>query len=570
MIADVDLSNAEFPSKAGILSFVLAAVSLDEQPSYIALSYMCGLDPPTQIISVNGSPYKIRANLHEFMCAVAAKRLVGKPLFIDAVAINQADLTERSSQVRLMRDVYLQASEVIAWLGAWALQTNAQIPSGGVRRWDKALEKLMHNELSAHSGMGMDLMLAWAKSTMSRHDNVSPNLKLKFMEADRMNLIYAYHAAQRPFWTRTWVVQELMLARRLELLIGDGRLQPELVYAMALAYTPRGEAGFSVIKTPAPIESGAPMHRSAAILSGRPTMNAKLRNGQPYRLYQVLIPFGFQHCEEPRDSIFGLLGLVTSQLTPDYRLSLSQLYLHVWIEGLIDIAQATKREQAGQPQHDRNTDDYEQLLQSFHMACMGAFRCSGLHTTIQLITRATLKQHSLPGARHLITTFTLCASRERPWSPVLLIIASIVQYPRAICLELFGLASTGASLRYHQMLDSWSYSLQGLCLSLMRLLDCEMMMPDGEVRRYSEWIAEVHRVSRLVEAGIAPAPLECETTGQPSGRRTKRGQFRTLKLFLQRYCLYVVDYGLTLLLALALAWMGVREGARWSTNSSLN
>lgn len=582
MTTTVDLSNAHFPyprldeqrrqirlltlhdtNEAGDLYLTLATISLADEPPYVALSYMWGTDRPTHTITVNGSPYKIRRNLYDFLSTVAAKRLVGKALFVDAIAINQADLAERSSQVRLMRGVYMQATEVIAWLGPWNPSEGSRKSSRGQSFVDRMLDEGIRNETSPRSRRGMDLILEWAKMSISRNDKVSSSLKRKFLARDRQTLVYAYYAAFRPFWTRLWIVQELLLAQRLKLQIGDGSVDPDIVYAWGLVYSLNGESRFASMKAPPPIESGPPIHRSTMILSRRDTMSAQLRYRGPFRPYQVLIPFAFQLCEEPRDNIFGLLGLADSNAVPDYHLSLTQLYLYVWIEGLVDIVQAAKSSKSAQSQRLGNTDDYDELIQSFHVACMGAFRCSGLQTTIQLVTRTTLQHHGLPGARHLVTTMTICGPRERPWFPAMSRIAQVIQSPRLMLLRvLSGRMSPNATLTYHSILDSWSYKLQSLVLALMEMLDCDMVMPDGEVRTYSEWVAEVHRVSSLVKAGVAPVPLEREATSQSSRHRRQRQWCIALKLFLQCNILIFLDYGFTLSVALALAWLGVREGVQ--------
>ena len=39
------------------------------------------------------------------------------PLWIDAICIDQGATTERIHQVALMGDIYIQAAEVLVWLG---------------------------------------------------------------------------------------------------------------------------------------------------------------------------------------------------------------------------------------------------------------------------------------------------------------------------------------------------------------------------------------------------------------------------------------------------------------------
>ena len=100
------------------LNCTLGTISLNLPPVYVALSYVWGTDPANNNILVNEREFKVRDNLYEFLTAIAAKKLLHVPIFVDAICINQANKLERDSHVTLMRDVYSCASEVIAWLGS--------------------------------------------------------------------------------------------------------------------------------------------------------------------------------------------------------------------------------------------------------------------------------------------------------------------------------------------------------------------------------------------------------------------------------------------------------------------
>src|SRR5947209_16619892 len=104
----------------------LRTVNLDERPQYTALSYVWGDLSDIRFIECNGSPLSITKNLD-----VALQHLWTRPgsFWIDAICINQADLSERAAQVSLMGDIYANASETIIWLGEpgehghWGMKT---------------------------------------------------------------------------------------------------------------------------------------------------------------------------------------------------------------------------------------------------------------------------------------------------------------------------------------------------------------------------------------------------------------------------------------------------------------
>lgn len=85
---------------------------------YDALSYTWGHPERTAQIICNNVVLKIPPplgialdNLHEY------QRQFQRPIWIDAIALNQEDLVEKQQQVPLMFEVYHQAKNVIIWLG---------------------------------------------------------------------------------------------------------------------------------------------------------------------------------------------------------------------------------------------------------------------------------------------------------------------------------------------------------------------------------------------------------------------------------------------------------------------
>jgi hypothetical protein len=99
-----------------IISLTIEHTSLDQRPSYEALSYVWGPQNPSHPVRCNEGSLAIGENLRD------ALRCLCKPdsprvLWIDRIAINQNDVDERTKQVGLMADIYSAASLVIIWLG---------------------------------------------------------------------------------------------------------------------------------------------------------------------------------------------------------------------------------------------------------------------------------------------------------------------------------------------------------------------------------------------------------------------------------------------------------------------
>ena len=88
-------------------------VSLDDENIFEALSYTWGDASQHSALYCNGKILSITANLEK---ALRYLRYQTEPrtLWVDAVCINQADIEELNQQVALMRDVYTNASRVVA------------------------------------------------------------------------------------------------------------------------------------------------------------------------------------------------------------------------------------------------------------------------------------------------------------------------------------------------------------------------------------------------------------------------------------------------------------------------
>ncbi|KAF6810894.1 het domain protein, partial [Colletotrichum plurivorum] len=97
----------------------LVQILLAERPRFAALSYMWGPELPTETVRVNGRQFEVRKNLAGALRCLR-RQMAGMSVglfWIDSLCINQADVEERSRQVRMMGQIYLRAQEVVVWLG---------------------------------------------------------------------------------------------------------------------------------------------------------------------------------------------------------------------------------------------------------------------------------------------------------------------------------------------------------------------------------------------------------------------------------------------------------------------
>lgn len=108
------------PGDPGPLGSIIYAslkhYDIQAPPSYIALSYVWGQEPPLHRIMIDNLTVFVRPNLFHALQRIRHRE---KPLLIwvDSLCINQLDDKERTDQVQQMAPIYQNAANVHIWLG---------------------------------------------------------------------------------------------------------------------------------------------------------------------------------------------------------------------------------------------------------------------------------------------------------------------------------------------------------------------------------------------------------------------------------------------------------------------
>lgn len=97
------------------LSVSLEEVDLDDHPDFVAISYVWGDPNDTRSATCDGCQIEITRNLYAVLWQLReeAKR---ESFWADAICINQRDVVEKTTQVRMMSDIYGKAGIVFIWL----------------------------------------------------------------------------------------------------------------------------------------------------------------------------------------------------------------------------------------------------------------------------------------------------------------------------------------------------------------------------------------------------------------------------------------------------------------------
>ncbi|CAN9385435.1 unnamed protein product [Alternaria alternata] len=279
--------DSEF--KSGPVECTMRVFDLEDAPPFTALSYMWGPPAPTRRIFMNnGQLLEIRLNLFHFLLEFRHMNPDDDPqggadrwFWVDQICIQQSSITERNHQVRMMSHIYTSAESVIIWLGNGDERTNC--------RWD--------------SRPLYEVAKEWVETS------------------DPKAFAVILHAS---YFTRVWIVQEFLLARRVRMLLGNmwldgGERQAKLAVA-----------------TGNPLAEWIPRYSFELLLNR--AASAKNSGYVPlYGLDKFLLDYSDNKCENPRDVVYGVLGLVE----PEERVQVD--YSKLPQQVLMDVGMAFSR-----------------------------------------------------------------------------------------------------------------------------------------------------------------------------------------------------------------------------------
>ncbi|KAK6845707.1 hypothetical protein PG995_015817 [Apiospora arundinis] len=239
----------------------LHQVRLDSLPDFEALSYVWGDPTAREEILLEGERISVTQNLY-FALKGLRHRDSDRIMWIDAICINQSDLEERQAQVAQMDVIYRQATGVVVWLGpetnsssrlfteldhmlrvmgpplaraiprvpVWegveypmAMGVNFSETQAGPMGKDcpecmGAPFSALRLDLSPDARQGLDESVKAHNRALHTHrlseQGSHTREQLLAQEENCLKLL------QRPYWDRMWVLQEVILARKLTVQCG--------------------------------------------------------------------------------------------------------------------------------------------------------------------------------------------------------------------------------------------------------------------------------------------------------------------------------------------------------------
>jgi len=245
-------------------------------------------------------------------CASALKsiRMTQKArlVWVDAICINQADDEERAAQIKLMQKIYKLAARVVVYVGE-------EFPGsrGALRMLDAAYYCGIFGPLAwRRNGPGLRLLPYSILGSMSENkswETVEEN------EDDRPSMKALGVLIKKPYFKRLWVVQEFLFGREKTIHCGKDRVHWPSVFPRDFWRLTFQDTTYWFLR---PWPYGFPEVW-----------------GPSERLWSLILDTYQCLCSDPRDKIFGILGLVSTwkewhtPIETDYSLSVEEVYIGI-------------------------------------------------------------------------------------------------------------------------------------------------------------------------------------------------------------------------------------------------
>lgn len=315
------------PLSGTLLPTTLTTCHFDLLFGYTALSYVWGPPETPESIFLDGNEFKITASLHEALRDLRDYSRVHY-IWADALCINQKDTPERNAQVALMGDIYWAAHHTVIHLGALNKDMSVLLMAAHLSHSLHRQATVAAEALKALRSLSLDQENTSLKS--SAEDSLPPQLSKEGIDLLSYKAIVKQIAEedllQRPWFSRVWTYQELILSRQVWVQCGRQRVWWSDLCNMLLYII--DDKRLSDMN-----ESRSTFH------NGRQTqrISPMWALGTPWTgqnpLWEIIHSRQGSQATDPRDMVFGFMALPSDRsranrrIKIDYEQSLEEVYI---------------------------------------------------------------------------------------------------------------------------------------------------------------------------------------------------------------------------------------------------
>ncbi|KAG5759431.1 hypothetical protein H9Q72_012440 [Fusarium xylarioides] len=297
-----------------VLYLTMNTYSVSEIPPYVCLSYVwvdfgpmwnrgrdfreTELEVPhfshadTVDIAINNKLFPIKANLHAALLGLH-KHLNNRPIWTDAVCINQEDPAEKTVQVARMDEIYSAGEKVFIWLGRKHTERTSAMSI--LKAWPAFPEDPNRADIQFH-GKKYTTAKGFFDATSTGSELIS------WLSLLRM--------VSESWWSRVWTVQEFILAKEYAFYYnGEEVPASELKKAMDWTYFVASHLSPKMVPH---------------WVTFQPSLFELKKAGRKLHLLDVTMLGGTRMAGDPRDKVWAFLGITDPTtlgqipLKPDY------------------------------------------------------------------------------------------------------------------------------------------------------------------------------------------------------------------------------------------------------------
>jgi hypothetical protein len=364
--------------RSDVIECTMTVEDFEDDIEFEALSYVWGTTMATKSIILNDVPVKVKQNLYNALEHLRPslrtpfdehwhtssalhsshnvwrdfasnqkedrnnRRTPNTAIWIDALCINQDDLEERASQVKLMGHIYERAALVMIWFG------NEDVPSyeGDTRKSSSWHFRPRVHDIKEYGNIPIVLLfIAQALRNLSAPPNRLAQLKSAEDFAHR-NLAYGFPSPHDSTWStvsdfffndwfrRAWVVQEIIAAQRAVVIVGNWEIEWNALGKAASWFKANDYARPRVSRSNVSLESQLPVDNAAV------TWELSQKSDIKPLLLDLLKEFRNRRATMAVDRVYAALGIaketkpgpsqnskaIPALLEPDYTRPVKDVY----------------------------------------------------------------------------------------------------------------------------------------------------------------------------------------------------------------------------------------------------
>ena len=276
----------------------------DNLPYFNALSWCWGSREERQVtaFTCDGQLFPVSQHLYELLSNLNPQNAHSSVrIWIDSICINQDHVEEKNVHVAHMHEIYGRARNVIVWLGTPEDGSDLVMDSKKISELNKTLQLLP----------GSNIALSVTAPEL-------PHTKDPIWKA-------IGQLCDRDWFYRTWVIQEIALARKAELLCGTQRLDWDDLVNLVCNISRAGLT--SICRGPRSTGMTRPDGFGVLMdLSWTKTMVQNNDLSMSYLLHMVRL----KEVTKPVDKVYGLLGIIGEDMRSAIKVNYAENDRQYW------------------------------------------------------------------------------------------------------------------------------------------------------------------------------------------------------------------------------------------------